>query len=468
VIRSLNIWWALVVSLVAAFGPSIATAQEAKRVAILEFKGPNAAAVQAQITAGLKSRSEVELVSSREVKATADRLGTSLDSPSGYKEVGEALEISAFVTGNVKKQGHRLQASVSVIDASTGQEVHEETWSRRTNALKTIKPTVWTALGPAIEETSAPVKPKPVAKTKPTKKAPPPPPPPVEEEEEEEEAAEEERVERDEEREEREEEEQRAEKKKKKKKALPGNKSATHPALIAFFGPRMMWRSLQYEGSPSSTNFQTYSSSDEGSPSFNLALGGQWYPGAHKRNDWLSDLGLDLDIDYALGLKAKVAESNKKVDVKAYELGIGAIYRIPLESFEPRFRVGYVKHVFDVDLPTMPGLSYSNIRFNVGTAVNLVEWLSLDVNFGYLVVLGVGELGNKNFGEDVTAKAWEAGGGALVRFTPEWGMRLALDYRRYKYDFGLSDNPGTVLPKSGTDGYLRLTLAVVYALPGQK
>jgi TolB-like protein len=491
VIRSLNIWWAasaLAAVLWTASAPQLAAAQ-AKRVAILDFKGPSASAVQAQVTAGLKSESEVELVSAREATNTAEELRTSLRGAKGYKAVGEALDVSAFITGTVKKKGHRLTANVQVIDASTGKEVHEETWSRRATAVKTIKPTVWSALGPAIQDTSSPAKPKTFGKpTKPTKQKPLPPPPEIEEEEEEEEEAPPRRSARDDEddedalraererarereeaeQEEAAEEEERAEKKKKKKKSLPGDKSATHPALVVQFGPRIMWRSLQYEGSPSSTNFQTYSSSDEGTPSFNLALSAQWYPGAHVRNDWVSDLGLDLDVDYALGLKAKVAESNRKVDVSAYEVGIGAIYRIPLGAFEPRIRIGYVKHVFDVDLPTMPGLSYSNIRFNVGTAIALVDWLSFDFNFGYLLVLDVGELGDPNFGEDVQTKAWEAGGGALVKFTPEWGARIALDYRRYKYDFGLSDNTSTVLPKSGTDGYLRMTLSAVFALPGQK
>lgn len=473
VIRSLNIWWAawaLVAGLAVAAMPRSAYAQDAKRVVILDFNGPSGSAVQAQITAGLKAESDVELVSAREAESAASRLGTKLPGSSGFKQVGEELEVAAFVTGDVKKQGHRLQASVRVFDASTGKEVHEETWSRRASGLKTIKATVWTALGPAIEDCSAPVKPKASSKaSKPSKKAPPPPPPPEEEEEEEEEEPEEQpRATRRRYEEEEEVPEQVPEERSEKKKSLPGDKSATHPALVASFGPRIMWRSLQYEGSPSSTNFQTYSSSDQGTPSFNLALGAQWYPGAHSRNDWVSDLGLDFDLDYAVGLKAKVADTNRTVNVSAYELGLGAIYRIPLESFEPRIRIGYVKHVFDVDLPTMPGLSYNDIRFNVGTAIHLVEWLSLDVSFGYLLVLSVGELSNKNFGEDVQTKAWEAGGGALVRFTPEWGARLAVDYRRYSYDFGLSDNPDTVLPKSGTDGYLRLTLSAVYALPGQK
>jgi TolB-like protein len=473
VIRSLNIWWAawaLAAALSVAIGPHGVSAQDAKRVVVLDFKGPNASSVQTQVVAGLKSEDSIELVSAREAQSAADRAGVSLNGSSGYKQVGEALDVAAFVTGDVKKQGHRLQATVRVYNASNGQEVHEETWSRRSSALKTIKPTVWTALGPAIEESSAPAK-KTSKATKPSKQKPPPPPPPEEEEEEEEEEAPPPRATRKPERQpERDEEEQEPEEReeKPKKRSTPGDKSAAHPALVASLGPRIMWRTLQYEGSPSSTNFQTYSSSDEGTPSFNVALGAQWYPGAHSRSDWVSDLGLDFDLDYALGLKAKVAESNREVKVSAFELGIGAIYRIPLEAFEPRIRIGYVKHVFDVDLDTMPGLSYNNIRFNVGTAINLVDWLSFDVNFGYLVVLGVGELSDDNYGEDVQTKAFEAGGGALVKFTPEWGARFALDYRRYKYDFGLSDNPDTVLPKSGTDAYLRLTLAAVYTLPGQK
>jgi TolB-like protein len=463
VIRSLNIWFAAwVVFAAALLSQGSAVAQDEKRVAVLEFTGPSAGAVQAQVSQGLKARSEVEIVSAREVKSTADRLGNSLDSATEYKEVGEALEVSAFIEGTVEKRGRNLQANVTVRNASTGEVIHEETWTKRRSGLKTIKPEVWKKLGPAIQESSAPVK----SKQKPGKVKPKPveveeeEPAPVAqpEEEEEEEPARATRRRRPQRDEEDEDEDKSA------RSARAGNKSVLHPALTAFIGPRIMWRTLSYEGD---TNLNSYKSNDEGSPSFNLALGAQYFPGAHTSAAWYSDLGLDVDLDYAIGLKSK--QAGKELSTTAYEVGVGVIYRIPLGDFVPRVRVGYVKHVFDVDVPStilLPSIDYSAIRLGLGTAINLVEWLSLDVSFAYLPILGTGELSEARYGDKVETKSWEAGAGVLVRFKEVYGVRAGLDFRRYKYDFGLSNNAAIQLPTTGTDSYLRMTVAFVYNLPG--
>jgi TolB-like protein len=466
VIRSLNIWFpAWLVLAAALLSQGSAAAQDAKRVAVLEFTGPSAGAVQAQVSQGLKARSDVELVSNKEVRSTADRLGNSLDSSSDFKEVGEALELRAFVEGNVVKKGRDLKATVSVRDASTGEVIHEETWSKHRSGVKTIKPTVWKALGPAIEDSSVPIKAKP-AKAKPAKpvvvaaaveeEEEEEPPPvaarkPVEDEEEEKpRSAGRHHARDDEEHQER--------------SSPRGKKSPLHPALTAFFGPRIMWRTLKYEGD---TNLNSYKSTDEGSPAFNLALGAQYFPGAHVSNRWYSDLGADFDLDYAIGLKSK--QGGKELDTTAYEVGVGAVYRFPLGDFVPRVRVGYVKHVFDVDVPQMvyfPSVDYSAIRLGLGTAINLVDWLSLDLSFAYLPVLGTGELSEPEYGDKVSTGAWEAGAGVLVRIKETYGVRTSLDFRRYNYDFGLSNNDAIQLPSTGTDSYLRLTIAFVYNMPG--
>jgi len=466
VIRSLNIWFAAWVVIAAALvGQGSAAAQDEKRVAVLDFTGPSAGAVQAQVSQGLKARSELELVSGREVKSTADRLGNSLESATEYKEVGEALELSAFVEGTVEKRGRNLSANVTVRNASTGEVIHEETWSKRRSGLKTIKPEVWKKLGPAIQESSAPVK----SKQKPAKQK--PKPVEIEEEEEEPEPVAK-AVEEEEEpprptrrrRPQREAEEEEEEEEKPSRSARSGNKSALHPALTAWVGPRIMWRTLSYQGD---TNLNSYKSNDEGSPSINLALGAQYFPGAHSSDAWYSDLGLDLDLDYAIGLKSK--QAGKELKTTAYEVGVGVVYRIPLGDFVPRVRVGYIKHVFDVNVPMnvlLPAIDYTAIRLGLGTAINPVEWLSLDVAFAYLPVLGTGELSEARYGDKVETGAWEAGAGALVRFKEVYGVRAGLDFRRYKYDFGLSNNAAIQLPTTGTDSYLRLTVAFVYNMPG--
>jgi TolB-like protein len=477
VIRSLNIWlaaWAFLaaVLLSAAGLHDSAHAQDTKRVAVLDFTGPSASAFHAQIAQGLKARSDVELVSLREVKSTAGRLGNKLSTASEIKEVGEALELSAIVDGTIVKKGRNLEATVRVRDASTGEVVHEEKWIKRRSQMKTVKPTVWTALGPAIRESSVPVKPSPKTKTKAKPMPVAEPEPDLEGEDEgiaeKEEAEEAPRKRRRAARQEEEEATDEGEEEPKpKRRSLPGDKSVQHPALVVLFGPRVMWRTLNYNGD---TNLSSYTSHDQGSPAFNLALSGQWYPGAHKSNAWYSDLGLDLDSDYSIGLKSKQAD--KELKTTAYELGLGAIYRMQFGAFQPRLRVDYVKHVFDAKVPDtvlLPSISYSAVRLNLGTNVFLADWAVLDASFGYLPVFGTGQLSDKKYGDKVSTGAWEAGAGLLLRLREVYGLRVAVDYRRYKYDFGLADNlSGIQLPKSGTDAYLRMTLSFVYTLPGQK
>ena len=486
-IRSSNIWftaWAFLAALTlsATVLPQAVLAQETKRVAVLEFTGQSAGAFQAQITGGLKGHPEIELVSNREVKGTADRLGNSLSSANDIKEVAEALELSAVIEGSIAKKGRGLEGKVRVHDGSTGQVVHEETWSKRRSQMKTIKPTVWAALGPSIRQTSAPSKGK--AKTKPSKTKPVAVAEPEEDLEGEDEGIEAE--------------EEEAPKKKKrvavraadeeeappreggeedepKKRSRPDDRSVQHPALVVLFGPRIMWRTLSYDGS---TTLASYSSTDQGSPAFNLALAAQWYPTARSSTAWHSNLGLDLDTDYSLGLKSKLS-NGQKLSTTAYELGIGALYRMQLGSFSPRVRLGYVKQVFDAGISTalqgpptnyqLPASKYSALRIGIGTGIDLGDMVVVDVSFAYLPVLGVGDLSEKRYGNKVSTSAFEAGAGVLVRFKEVYGVRAALDYRRYGYDFGLASGlDGVTLPKGGSDSYLRTTLSFVYTLPGQK
>lgn len=479
--RTFSIWLFASSLLVAlAMGDTTASAQGRKRVAIVAFEGPSASSIQAQVTRALKSeRRAVELVSSRDVSNTADRLDNAMRSESDFRELGEALEVSAFVEGKSTKKGRNLSATVTVRNAANGEIVHEETWVRRRSQLKQIRPLVWDALGPAIAESSAPTG-KTRGKAKPSKAPPPPPPEPEvdealdeEDEPEEEEVVEEpppkpaprkraKPVEREPVAEAEDEDEGEEEEPSARRSDL--KKSGTHPALIASIGPRLTWRTLKYDGP---TQFHSYKN-EGGSPAFSLPISLQYFPGAHSSADWYSNLGLDLDFDYALGLKSKMNDQTLKTT--AYELGAGLIYRVPLTDFEPRFRLGYVRHVFDVDVPAqtlLPGVAYSAVRIGAGTAIKFVDWLSFDVAFAYLFVLDVGELKKPEFGEDVSAGGWEAGAAFALHLKEHYGLRLAMDYRRYKYDFAQTDNDMVkLLPNYGTDGYLRMTLQFVFKLPG--
>lgn len=466
--RSFSIWLSALSMVVALVLSSGVRAEDDKRITILTFEGPSAKSVQGQVLRALKHHRHVELVSARDVANTADRLGNDMTSEADFRELGEALELSAFIEGKVAKKGRNLQVTVSVRNAATGEVIHEETWTRRRSELKKIRPLVWDALAPAISESSAPTgKPKP-KKGKPV----PPPPEPTEEELPEEELPEEEEVavvppppppkkkrpppEPEEAPEEAPEPAPKAPK-----------KGGTHAALIASIGPRLSWRTLKYEGA---TNLNSYKH-PAGSPFFSLPIAAQYYPGAHFSNAWYSNLGLDFEFDYNLGGKSSL--DGRELKTTAYDLGVGAIYRIPTADFEPRFRLGYVRQAFIVEdgsQTMLPDVEYDAIRLGAGTAIKFVDWFAFDVNFAYLFVLGTGELESPDYADNLSTKAWEAGAAFAMRFRDVYGLRIGIDYRRYKYDFSLSDNSDTDLvddlPKTGTDGYLRVGAYFTYSLPG--
>jgi TolB-like protein/opacity protein-like surface antigen len=461
--RLLNIWFSALAVLAMVCVVSAAQAQDKKRIAVMKFEGPSAAAFQAQVSQALKQRSEVELVSASEVKSTASRLGNELSSDGDYREVGEALELSAFIEGTVEKKARNLQANVRVRDASSGAVVHEETWTRRRSQVKQLKPLVWGALGPAIGQTSSPTpKAKPNKATKPARD-------PLADVDEDEEAPPKEVAPRarpkpapraDRERP-RDDEEPPAEDDDAPRRA--SGKSALRPTFVLAVGPGLLWRKLRYEGD---TNFNSYKN-EVGNPGTNLSLRAAYFFAAHKSTEWYTNLGLELGFDYTI-VKSKLG--SETLDTSAYDLAFGAIYRFPLGDFEPFLRAGYVMQKFAVDVSDqtfLPEVTYSALRVGAGTVINIAESFAFDVSFAYLPVFGTGELEEPRFGEDVSTKGWEAGAGALVRFKEVYGLRLALDYRRYGYNFGLSDSEMLDrLPRSGRDGYLRLGLFFVYNVPG--
>lgn len=446
----------LVVGLAVLFSASgPAHAQDTKRVVVMNFRGPSSGPARNAVVTSLKGRSGVQVVPASELGGAT--------SGSALRDAAAEAQVSAVVEGKVAKMGKFLRVTVTVRDMSSGDVAHEGEFVKKKNQLKSLKGAYWSAAGSSIKGTSPPEKPakkepepeKPVA-TKPVVTKP--------EREEREEKKE------PEEREEREAREARVaiDQEDTAPSTLPADRSARHPALIASVGPRMMWRSLGYDGSHSLSSYSSYGK-DGGSPAFNAALNVLWFPGAHYRSDWVSNLGLEGDLDYSIGLKS--SQGGKELDTTAYEFSAGAVYRHPLESFEPRVRLNYLSHTFDADVPAgtqLPAVSYSAVRLGVGTLVNIVEAFNFDVSFGYLIVLDTGEIGTSKYGSDLSAGAWEIGGGATFRFKEVYGVRAGVDFRRYNLDFGDSENANVTLPKSATDDYMRATVSFVYFLPGVK
>lgn len=415
-------WAALGIFLWLGFNPLATTtfAQDTKRVVVLEFEGPGASGVRKHVVAALQKRSEVELVGKSDAESAADELGVSFTAAGDFRDVGKRLQIAAFVGGTVEKRGRQWRATVWVRDGTTGDQLHEEPWTRKKRPqLKAMRKNFWKVMGKHIMASTAP-------EGEPEAEPEPEPAAEVEGDLSWEDGADEE-------------------------DANPGEVAAK-PALIASAGGRMLHRSLGYED----TNLPSYSLG----AAFAVAASVQWYPMGHLRSDFLADIGLDLDAEYAIALES-TTEDGQKLDTTAYELGAGLIYRIPLEMFEPRFRVGVLKHVFDVAAPDttrLPSMDYTAIRVGAGTAVKIIEALSFDVALAYLFASDGGDLSSAAYFPDASVGGLEVQGGAQLNLDDSYGFRLGADFRRYFFDLGAA---------SANDDYLRLTLAFVYRLAGE-
>ncbi len=423
--RAIGVWFQVACLLLAG----VVQAQDAKRIVILDFDGPGSAGVRAHVVDALRERDEVTMVPVREAETAASRLGVSLEQPADFVRVAADLQISAFIEGSLMREGGDFRATVTVRDGSTGQIRHEETWTRKKKPqLKAIQGNFWIVMGPHIEASSPP------PKAEVTKEASEPAPVADDTSERltEDDAA--------------------------KDDDEPSTPSK-RPALIASIGPRLLARNLQFENDEFG-NLRSY----ETKAAMEVALSAQWYPGAHFRDDWLANIGLDFDSDLAIGLKSK--ESGKDLKTTAYEVSAGLIARIPLEMFEPRLRVGYVRQVFTVDTPDtvfLPSMTYGSVRMGAGTAIKIIDALSLDVGLAYLLVLNADEMTGKDYFPKASVGAFEAGGGVLVRIAGPISVRGGIDFRRYFFDLK-SKASATVQAKSATDDYLRFTLSFVYML----
>jgi hypothetical protein len=409
--------------------------EEKKRVVVLDFSGPGSAQVRSHVVKALSSQPEVELVSQSEAESAASRLNRGLSTPEDLQAIAAELQVSAVVEGTVSGEKRNVTATVSVRNGADGTVLHEEGWTRKSRAqLKTIRTNFWDVMGPFILQSQAPPPAAP-----PTEEPAPAAQPmaaweqtPATEQPEPEQA----------------------------------RAPSSRPALTAWIGPRLMWRNLSYEDDVNG-NLRSYENV-AGSPAFSLSLGARWFPGAHARDDFLADIGLEGSVDYTVGLQSK--EDGKARSTVAYDLGAGLIYRLPLDMFEPRFSVGYQRHVFDVDTAKttfLPAMTYSAVRIGLGTGIKIVDRFGLDVSFAYLYLLSSEELTVKDYFPKASGFGFDAGAGATLGLTDVFAIRVGVDLRRYSFD--LNPPPGVPavdakVAKSASDSYLRTGLWFLVSL----
>jgi hypothetical protein len=464
--------------------PGVATAQK-KRVGIPAFNGPQEALIRKKVMQAVKSNG-FELVKSRQLEASAQTLGVSLDSNDGFKAVAKELSIAAFVTGEVGKKRAKLSVrngadgSVSGEGAFAGAnprkiaaEVGKNFWRRLGSAVERGKPPsgakkpgkATVAEAPEDDETTA-------EKDEPeeTEKATPPPP-----DEDAEKAARVAAGEGDE-----------GEPKKKKRKRRgsedadveasveaeaeeedAGPSGPLPQALDAFIGPRLFSRRLGY----SQDIFRALRQ-------YQLALGpsigvvANFYPGAYFTDTFISNVGLFVGIEQAFGVTSKLTNGNQ-YPTYVHDWSGGARVRFPVGGMiEPSVLAAFGEHSYllrsgpmspRIDLD-MPDTIYKYVRLGAQVRVNLPENFSITVEGSYRHLLGVGQL-KVNYFPRSTAMGMDVSAGVGYRFMPVLEGRAGVDLRRYAYS--MNSVPGDTFVAGGAvDQYITYWFGVAILLGG--
>src|SRR6185369_15899678 len=94
---------ALLLAVSALFAAAPAWARSLERLAVAEFRGPQAGRIQGAVESGLMSRYYV--VPDFSVERAARQKGVELAEDSDFGVVGRTLELSGFVSARVQKRG---------------------------------------------------------------------------------------------------------------------------------------------------------------------------------------------------------------------------------------------------------------------------------------------------------------------------------------------------------------------------
>lgn len=360
--------------------PSLARAED-KNVAVLSFDGPRAVKVRDAVVSSVSA--EINVVPTREVQSTADRLGVDLSGSDGRIAVARELEIDAYVEGRVDKAGRNWVLVLSVASGRSGEsaEVAELTAKDPKKLAKKAESRAYGELSSAIAQSERPEKeePKPVVAVKereeerPKAKA-----KPQELEEEPEEAAQQEEEEDDE-------------------APQDDSDSGESPMALAIeLGAGGFSRDYEYRENLSSLPVYDIAAPPLGWASL------QWFPAAHFSDGVAANIGLRAYGQMAFGLSSGLESgSDAEFTTTSTMIEVGVRGRLPLGSLQLGADISYGSHTYKIDSaeddgveldPGIPSASYGYLKFHIDAALALGDKASLGVGFGLLPLLSLGEI----------------------------------------------------------------------------
>ena len=437
------------------------SAQAAKRRVGISVSGPHASAVHGVVAAVLKHHG---------FETTSTDLGS--ENQDAVAAAAKQGKLAAIVVGEVKDGGKRLKLRVY---GSGGDLVGESSWAEAGGIKKlekVVDHTLWARVGGAVSK----ARPAGASAAEKTEK------PEPEEKEAAPEAEQPSTYSRSKEPEEaaKPEEAEPARKHKKKKKAEVEEEEEPEPArptgsaataLEIAVGPRFLWRNLTWTPPPG-PNLSPYTVGH--APSIGAFIA--WYPAAHFRGGWLSNIGVVGSFEYTPGLNSERPSDGAKFPTIESDYWGGVRGRLVFGVAEAALTLGGGQQSFifhsgatpRMSLGELPDVQYTYGRAGLDVRVALPANLSLALGGGYRYVFSAGDSGfnlqEASYFPNAKITAFDATAAVGYRLLRLLEVRVGADLRRYAITAGTN----TYNVTSGTDQYIAAWAQVGLLLDGYR
>jgi hypothetical protein len=198
-----------------------------------------------------------------------------------------------------------------------------------------------------------------------------------------------------------------------------------------------------------------------------LAVGLDWYPGAHGTRGLWANVGVTASAEILVGVSSVMPDgSEHRTDSDTYRGGL--TLRLPLGRGELGMQGTFGSHVFTFQRPArsaeslVPEVRYRSLRAGLFGRIPLLTRLTLVLEGGAHKVWEQGELGESYFPRHVVGAA-DGTLAAEYHLGEAWRLRFAAEYRRYYY--AMHPEPGDRFIVGGAlDEYLSGTVSLGFEL----
>ncbi|MEJ2503429.1 MAG: hypothetical protein P8177_08990, partial [Gemmatimonadota bacterium] len=124
-------------------------------LAVLPFRSVTPDSTPAYVLQGLQGSLIAELSPTLEVRAQRSTLYFA-DGQSSAREIGEALGVDVLVTGTVRRTGARVEARVSLLEASSGRTLWADSYAGEPSDIRALHRAIASGIEAAIAPTASP------------------------------------------------------------------------------------------------------------------------------------------------------------------------------------------------------------------------------------------------------------------------------------------------------------------------